>query len=150
MKVEVFCIVMPCRAAVGYQCLRGPCCLHLHFTLEMEKARSSKMLVVYHNTTWHHNPEDFNLNFFTTMKTSNLTSIMNCWNALQFYNNIPFQVFISICMCNNTALTPGYILPLSSSSPHTLVSAPQVLIPSAVLSSSAFLVHSLLATGNES
>jgi len=27
--VEVFWVVMPCNV-VGYQCFRGPCCLHLH------------------------------------------------------------------------------------------------------------------------
>jgi hypothetical protein len=29
---------------------------------DMEAARSSKPLVFYRNTTWRHNPEDFNLN----------------------------------------------------------------------------------------
>jgi hypothetical protein len=28
----------------------------------MEAARSSEILVSYCNTTWHHNPEDLNLN----------------------------------------------------------------------------------------
>jgi hypothetical protein len=32
-------------------------------TLKMEAASSSATLVSYHNTTLHHNPEDFNLNF---------------------------------------------------------------------------------------
>jgi len=32
------------------------------FILKTEAARSSKTLVYYCNTTWHHNPKDFNLN----------------------------------------------------------------------------------------
>jgi hypothetical protein len=28
-QVDVFCIVTPCNVVVGYQCFRGPCCLHL-------------------------------------------------------------------------------------------------------------------------
>jgi hypothetical protein len=32
-----------------------------HFTLKMEAAWSFKMLVSYHNTTWHQNPEEINL-----------------------------------------------------------------------------------------
>jgi hypothetical protein len=27
--VKVFCVVLLCRVVVGYQCFRGPCCLHL-------------------------------------------------------------------------------------------------------------------------
>jgi hypothetical protein len=33
-EVEVLWVVTPCSVAVGYQRLRGPCCLH-HFTLKM-------------------------------------------------------------------------------------------------------------------
>jgi len=29
-----------------------------HFTLKMEAAQTSEMLVLYHNIIWHHNPED--------------------------------------------------------------------------------------------
>jgi hypothetical protein len=29
VRVEVFCVVMPCIVEVGYQCFGGPCCLHL-------------------------------------------------------------------------------------------------------------------------
>jgi len=48
--------VTPCK-----WCGRIPmCCLHLHFTLKMEAAWSSKTLVCYWNTT-HHNPEAINL-----------------------------------------------------------------------------------------
>jgi hypothetical protein len=28
-QVKVFWVVMLCSVAVGYQCFRGPCCLHL-------------------------------------------------------------------------------------------------------------------------
>jgi len=38
-QVEVLCVV------VGHLGFTGPCCLHLHFTLNMEAA-----LVSYHNT----------------------------------------------------------------------------------------------------
>jgi len=33
----------------------------IHFILKMEAARPSEMLASYHNTTQHHNPEDFHL-----------------------------------------------------------------------------------------
>jgi len=35
------------------------------FTLMMEAVQTSEILVPYHNTTWHHNPEDLNLNHNT-------------------------------------------------------------------------------------
>jgi hypothetical protein len=38
----------------------------------MEAARSSEMLVTYHNTTWHHNPENLDFDLYH-MKTSKLT-----------------------------------------------------------------------------
>jgi len=34
------------------------------FTLKMEAAKSSKTLVSYHGATWHHNPEDLDLNSY--------------------------------------------------------------------------------------
>jgi len=42
----------------------GPLPGTMHFTLKMEATRSLKMVVSYHNTTLHHNPEDHDLNEF--------------------------------------------------------------------------------------
>jgi hypothetical protein len=46
----VFCVATLCNDVVGYQCSRGPCCLHLHFTLKMEAEWSSETLASYHIT----------------------------------------------------------------------------------------------------
>jgi hypothetical protein len=66
---------MPFSVVAGYQCFRGLCSLHLqvdftlcpfpitiYFTLNVEEARSSKMMAFYCNTTQHHNLEHLNLN----------------------------------------------------------------------------------------
>jgi hypothetical protein len=45
IRVGVFWVVMPHRVLVGYQRFGGPCCLHIQGEVEMEVARSSKMLV---------------------------------------------------------------------------------------------------------
>jgi hypothetical protein len=57
--VKVFCVVMPCSDVVGYRCFKGPCRLHLQGA--MKTALSSKTLVSYCNTMWHHNPEDLDM-----------------------------------------------------------------------------------------
>jgi hypothetical protein len=33
----------------------------IHFTLKMEAAQTFETLVSYHNTTWHHIPDDLNM-----------------------------------------------------------------------------------------
>jgi hypothetical protein len=53
IQVKVFWIVMLC-IVVRY--------LAASITLKIEVARSSKMLVSYHTTMWHHNLEDLDLN----------------------------------------------------------------------------------------
>jgi hypothetical protein len=53
IQVEVFRVVMPCSVIVRYQHFGRPCW--------MEAARFSKTLVSYCNTTWHHNPENIDL-----------------------------------------------------------------------------------------
>jgi hypothetical protein len=66
---------MPCIVVVGYHHFAGPCCFHLqgHFTLMNEIARTPEMLISYHNTTQHYNPEDLNLNLHCC-GNSNLTN----------------------------------------------------------------------------
>jgi len=39
-------------------------CLHLHFVLKVEAARSLETLVSYHNNTRHHNPENIDSSLF--------------------------------------------------------------------------------------
>jgi len=62
VHVMVFWAEMPCSDVVGCQHFGGPCCFYL--TLKMETAISSESLISYHITTWHHNPEDHNLNLY--------------------------------------------------------------------------------------
>jgi len=52
IQVAVFLVVAPCSVVVRFQRFGGPCCLHLHFNLKMEAARSSETLVSYHTSSW--------------------------------------------------------------------------------------------------
>jgi len=54
---EVFQVVTKCSVVI-----EAPSQSTIHFTLKMEAAWPSKMLVSYCNTTQHYNPEDLNLN----------------------------------------------------------------------------------------
>jgi len=49
--------VTPYGVVVGYQRLRGPCCLYL----QSEAAWKSETLVTHHNNIRRHNPEDLDL-----------------------------------------------------------------------------------------
>jgi len=51
-----FWIGMLCSDTIGYQCFGWPCCFHLQCKVKIKAAKSSKMLVSYHITTWCHNP----------------------------------------------------------------------------------------------
>jgi hypothetical protein len=61
IQVVVLWIVTLCSDVVGYKHFGEPCYLHLHFTLKMEMEWPSETLVSY-ITTWHHNPDDHDLN----------------------------------------------------------------------------------------
>jgi hypothetical protein len=55
----VFLDVRPHSLVYCDQCFVRTCYLHLHgFTLEREAASSSKSLVSFYQTTWHHTAED--------------------------------------------------------------------------------------------
>jgi hypothetical protein len=75
VKIQViFWVVMPYSVVVEYQCYRGPS--------GQEAARSPKTVVSYCNTTWCHNPEDFNsilLNSYVIITHYIISAVVNCY-----------------------------------------------------------------------
>jgi hypothetical protein len=63
----------------------------IHFTLNMEAARFSKTLVSYHNTTWHHNSKDFDLNLHCCEYLR--SPCVWCPSSLQLFSHISFHSF---------------------------------------------------------
>jgi len=45
-QVEIFWVVTSCSFVVGYQCFRGPCCLHLQDDVTTQKTSSSNITAV--------------------------------------------------------------------------------------------------------
>jgi len=87
----VFWVMMLHSVVVGYQHFERPRCHHLYpenggykviwavgasiFILKLEAIRSSKMLVSYCVTTWHHNAEDYNFSIMCGIVTQVLTLV---------------------------------------------------------------------------
>jgi hypothetical protein len=57
----------------------------------MEVARSSEMLISYHNTTQHHNPDDLNLYKQTKFVKNNNTK-SNTWNKVSSFLTLKISV----------------------------------------------------------
>jgi len=60
IQVKVFRVVTSCSVVIKYH-FRGSCSPHLHFTLKMEAAGSSDVVVSYHNTRQCQNLEELYL-----------------------------------------------------------------------------------------
>jgi len=54
-------VVVLCSVVVRYHCFRRLCCLHPQCWNEDKAAWFSKTLVSSHHTTWHNNPENYEL-----------------------------------------------------------------------------------------
>jgi hypothetical protein len=82
IQVIVFWVVTPCSVVVGYPHFREPCYLHLQ----------GELLVSYHNTTWHHNPEDLIFNLHIALSLYHLDLILELQGEV-------LQYLSSQCLC---------------------------------------------------
>jgi len=83
IQVMVVWVVMLCSDVVGYQYVRGPCCLHLHFILKMEMVKSSGTFVFCHIATQH------NIQKTTTQ----------CCENFKSHNVIQASISLCVCVC---------------------------------------------------
>jgi hypothetical protein len=75
--------------------------------LNMEAARSSETLISYHNTTWHHNPEDINLKLHCHEK---LKFAFQKLYSILLHEHILFQ---TVAICAHISKAYGVILILN-------------------------------------
>jgi len=116
VKIQViFWVVTHCGVLIGYQCFNGPNSLHFHFTLKMEAAWTSEMVVSYHSTMWHHNPEDLAFFFRTVLfvsdllkKHCNILCFLTCCNGVLLLIKQNTQV----SECISIYQVPAHSLPL--------------------------------------
>jgi len=79
IQADVFWVVTPCNAVVGYQHFGTPCYLHLRGAVKVEGARLFEMLICYHTTARSHNvktevqrPSETSVSYHNTKRCHNL------------------------------------------------------------------------------